>query len=506
MLDTDIGLLASLQPVWEALEKGSIAITPHMSEPPSIDISLNLEGNFMKCGLFNAGVVAMKKSPEAERISRWMASRLERFGHDHGARRTKGLPGSYDFEFVDQVWLSFLPLYFPEETLVLRHPKFNLGHWNLHQGELTRRDGVAYFNNQKVVVAHFSGLPDRQRHEMISAHSSLYLDRPSQEWAAMAGDYLDRLENMKKVTQSIPYSYANIPPSKVTQEAKSLSPPLTIQQSSIPKEVFRKLVRSLKSPDKVLGVLKLVSWRIQRTCQEAHSILINRGEDRIFRDQSPNGFTGLIPCIGNYETYLVRSWILQAVEQAKQRFHGKLLDVGAGSSPYEDLIMANGKVSEYIKLDFASSDYHKGHDLDLTWDGKTIPLDRHSIDSVIMTEVLEHVHRPGELLQEVRKEEQTEQMIGRVNDLLDIFTIGTAAENIHGLRTRSLKIRSGSLRPKIGEGQQACSPGRDRKARNLVLVLRRIAVHGRRGGHDVRVKSAPARPRICERPRERGKL
>jgi hypothetical protein len=26
------------------------------------------------------------------------------------------------------------------------------------------------------------------------------------------------------------------------------------------------------------------------------------------------------------------------------------------------------------------------------------------------------------LLQEVRKEEQTEQMIGRVNDLLDIFT------------------------------------------------------------------------------------
>jgi SAM-dependent methyltransferase len=84
-------------------------------------------------------------------------------------------------------------------------------------------------------------------------------------------------------------------------------------------------------------------------------------------------------------------------------FSGRLLDVGAGSSPYEELIMASGKVREYLKLDFASSDDHQGHELDLTWDGKTIPLDAQSIDTVFMTEVLEHVHRPGEMLRELRR-------------------------------------------------------------------------------------------------------
>jgi SAM-dependent methyltransferase len=146
-----------------------------------------------------------------------------------------------------------------------------------------------------------------------------------------------------------------------------------------------------------------VSWKLKRTLKTAQSLVISQGVDQIFRDHSENAFTSLVPCIGNYETYLVRASIPQAVNQVKDQFHGNLLEVGAGSSPYEDLIMASGKISEYIKLDFASSDYHKGHDLDLTWDGKTIPLDRHSIDSVIMTEVLEHVHRPGELLQEVRR-------------------------------------------------------------------------------------------------------
>jgi hypothetical protein len=72
--------------------------------------------------------------------------------------------------------------------------------------------------------------------------------------------------------------------------------------------------------------------------------------------------------------------------------------VGAGSSPYEDLIMASARVSDYIKLDFAGSNYHHSHQLDLAWDVKTVSLDSACIDTMFMTEVLEHVHKPGELL------------------------------------------------------------------------------------------------------------
>jgi SAM-dependent methyltransferase len=164
-----------------------------------------------------------------------------------------------------------------------------------------------------------------------------------------------------------------------------------------------KFTRITRSPAKILGGLKLAWWQLQRTRLAAVAIISNSAEHQIFRDRSQNAFTSLVPCIGNYETYLVRASLLQAVVEAKDQFHGKLLDVGAGSSPYEELIMASGKVSEYIKLDFASSDYHQGHKLDLTWDGKAIPLDAGSIDTVFMTEVLEHVHKPGELLREVRR-------------------------------------------------------------------------------------------------------
>jgi SAM-dependent methyltransferase len=148
-----------------------------------------------------------------------------------------------------------------------------------------------------------------------------------------------------------------------------------------------------------------MGWRVSAGFSSLKSLVdLPRTVDRLINmDFSDNGFTGLKPCIGNYQTYVVRYHILQAVEDAIPFFSGQLLDVGAGSSPYEELIMASGKVREYIKLDFASSDYHQGYELDLTWDGKTIPLSGQSIDTVFMTEVLEYVYKPGELLREVRR-------------------------------------------------------------------------------------------------------
>ncbi|MEA5416908.1 class I SAM-dependent methyltransferase [Synechococcus sp. BA-132 BA5] len=401
MLDTDIGILSDLKPIWQALDSSAIVLTPHASKPVPLQHATAHEGNILKSGLFNAGVVGMKRSAVAQQASQWLSERLEAFGHAHAHRIISGLPNHQDFEFVDQIWLNLLYLYFQSDITVLREETCNLGHWNLHQGELMPRDGVAYFNNQKVVIAHFSGLPDRQNLEMVSAHSQLYLDRPSQAWAAMAEDYLDRLARAERDVPSVPYAYTAIQPRKSTEERAS--PAISVPPQQIIKRALRKLCLGLKSPDKIIGGMKLVGWQIKRSSQILPSLLSNRSAEKIFIDRSPNAFTNLIPCMGNYETYAIRAWILQAVSQAKQQFHGKLLDVGAGSSPYEELIMSTGHISQYIKLDFAKSKYHKGHSLDLTWDGKTIPLQPQTIDTVLMTEVLEHVHRPGDLLREVRR-------------------------------------------------------------------------------------------------------
>ena len=403
MVDTDIGILASLDPIWEELDSGCIALTPHASKPVNLDHAFPHERNILKHGLFNAGVVGMKRSQAAEAASQWLCERLEAFGHSYAHRQASGLPTHHDFEFVDQIWLNLLPVYFRDSTVVLGREVYNLGHWNLHQGELELRDGRAYFNGERVVMAHFSGLPVKEDLGLVSSHSKLYSENQSKPWAIMATDYLDRLEQAMTSTPSIPYSYSSIQPSKAREEEEPAKAVSKGQKNGFPKRVLQKAARGFQSPAKVVGVIKLVSWQVKRACKTTQSILINQGEDQIFRDRSLNAFTSLVPCIGNYETYLVRASILQAVVKAKDQFKGKLLDVGAGSSPYEDLIMASGNVSDYIKLDFANSEYHRGHSLDLTWDGKTIPLQPESIDTVLMTEVLEHVHRPGDLLREVRR-------------------------------------------------------------------------------------------------------
>lgn len=403
MLDVDIGVLSNLDLVWRALDSDCIVLTPHVSKPVSNEDVIPHEGNILKSGLFNGGVVGMKRSATAEQASQWLSDRLEAYGHAYAHRQGSGLPNCSDFEFVDQIWLNLLYFYFRSETAVLGKEICNLGHWNLHQGELALQDGVAYFNGERVLIAHFSGLPSMECLAQVSSHSKLYTENQSEPWEILATEYLGRLEKAKASSPSIPYSYANIQPGNTREEEK----PATVVDLgcsiSLPQKVLQKAVRGFQSPGKIIGWIKLVGWQLKRSLQITQSIVINRGEDQIFRDRSENAFTNLVPCIGNYETYLVRASILEAVMQAKVQFHGKLLDVGAGSSPYEGLIMASGKVREYIKLDFVDSDYHQGHALDLTWDGKAIPLEDQSIDTVFMTEVLEHVHKPGEMLRELRR-------------------------------------------------------------------------------------------------------
>ena len=403
MLDVDIGVLSNLDLVWRALDSACILLTPHASKPVSNEYVIPHEGNILKSGIFNGGVVGMKRSATAEQASQWLSDRLEVYGHAYAHRQGSGLPNCSDFEFVDQIWLNLMYIYFRSETAVLSKEICNLGHWNLHQGELALQDGVAYFNGERVLIAHFSGLPSIECLAQVSCHSKLYIENQSKPWEILATEYLGRLEKAKASSPSIPYSYANIQPGNTREEEK----PATVVDIgcniSLPQKVLQKAALGFQSPGKIIGGVKLIAWQLKRSFQITQSIVINRGEDQIFRDRSENPFTRQVPCIGNYENYLVKALILEAVMQAKVQFHGKLLDVGAGSSPYEELIMADGKVSDYIKLDFASSDYHQGHKLDLTWDGKTIPLDAESMDTVFMTEVLEHVHKPGELLREVRR-------------------------------------------------------------------------------------------------------
>jgi hypothetical protein len=228
----------------------------------------------------------MRNSEVAEEASQWLCGRLETYGHSFADRQASGLPNFHDFEFVDQIWLNLLPLYFRDSTVILDRAGYNLGHWNLHQGKLELQGGLAYFNGIRVVMAHFSGLPSREELDLVTYHSNLYTKNRCIPWAVLAKNYLDRLERAKKNSPSIPYSYSNIQPGYRKEEEKQASRVSLSPTKSFPKRVLQKVAGGLQSSSKIVGGVKLLSWQITRSFQTAQAILINRGEDQIFRDRS----------------------------------------------------------------------------------------------------------------------------------------------------------------------------------------------------------------------------
>jgi SAM-dependent methyltransferase len=98
-----------------------------------------------------------------------------------------------------------------------------------------------------------------------------------------------------------------------------------------------------------------------------------------------------------------RRSILVALQQAMPSFHGTLLDIGCGHMPYRPLLMSpRSRVERYIGLDL-----HDGRGSypapDLVWDGRCIPLEDQSVDSVVATEVLEHCPNPVEVISEMHR-------------------------------------------------------------------------------------------------------
>lgn len=86
--------------------------------------------------------------------------------------------------------------------------------------------------------------------------------------------------------------------------------------------------------------------------------------------------------------YLIRRVIAEGIKRNAHQLTGKLLDYGCGSKPYEELFPA----TEYIGIDVEVSGHPTDRKTaDVYFDGVCLPFSDSEFDSVLVSEVVEHL-------------------------------------------------------------------------------------------------------------------
>lgn len=117
-----------------------------------------------------------------------------------------------------------------------------------------------------------------------------------------------------------------------------------------------------------------------------------------------DNFTSIPFTSNNLDRYYIRSSIFNALKENLYLFKENLLDVGCGQMPYRDYILTNTSVRKYVGLEIEGAlTYNELIKPDFTWDGMKMPFDDSFFETVLLTEVLEHVQEPVNLLQECNR-------------------------------------------------------------------------------------------------------
>ncbi len=101
-----------------------------------------------------------------------------------------------------------------------------------------------------------------------------------------------------------------------------------------------------------------------------------------------------------HHSFIIRKWIYKWIKNNSNHINLKVLDFGCGEKPYKSIL----NFDEYIWVDFKNS-WHDNtqNEVDFFWDGKTLPFKDEEFDSIITTEVFEHIFNIDEVLIELNR-------------------------------------------------------------------------------------------------------
>ncbi len=159
--DPDMAIFGGLDALSAALDRHSIVLTPHQTQPEeSEEAIVDNEICSLKHGIYNLGFLGVRTSEEGMRFMQWWADRLHRFCYDDIAG---GL-------FTDQRWVDLAPAFFTDLG-ILRDPQYNVATWNLTHRSVTGSlaEGVKV-NGQPLGFYHFSGFDSGAQEVMLKKY------------------------------------------------------------------------------------------------------------------------------------------------------------------------------------------------------------------------------------------------------------------------------------------------------------------------------------------------
>ena len=159
--DPDIVCFSALDLLKDNLEKASILLTPHLTDPEvTTEAILDNEICALKHGVYNLGFLGLRPSPEGRRFARWWRDRLRDFCR-------ADIPGGL---FTDQRWVDLAPALFQEVDIV-RHPGCNAATWNLTNRNIEGDFSTGFtVNGQPLIFYHFSGFDSGAQGAMLDKY------------------------------------------------------------------------------------------------------------------------------------------------------------------------------------------------------------------------------------------------------------------------------------------------------------------------------------------------
>ena len=97
--------------------------------------------------------------------------------------------------------------------------------------------------------------------------------------------------------------------------------------------------------------------------------------------------------------YLARRDIAKYLRALAPQVQGRVLDVGCGQKPYVGFFSA----SEYVGLELDTPENRRKNNADRFYDGRHFPFADFEFDTVLCSQVLEHIFEPSDFLAEIHR-------------------------------------------------------------------------------------------------------